>query len=763
MNKAITDGVVFQPPAFADGLNVWSSGDGTPGSDTYDFAFNAVFVPADQDFGGALEIQKTASITKVRYTGETPILPGCYLRVTARVKAISGDFPSVRIAGWAGAAGGSNVAGVTQVGPTTTLSNYGEVVEVSAIVGTGSRGGVDMAWGTQALYGHFGLDLTGPNGGIVRVDDIVIEDVSGAYLAELVGAVDVVDYGAVGDGVTDDRPAFLAADAAAAGREVFVPDGTFFLGNNVTINNRIRFEGTVTMSDDHQLLLMKNYDLPAYEDAFGDEVLGFKKAFQVLIGFSDHESLDMAGRRIRLTEPLDLQAAVVTRTSFASRRVVRNGQIQIDPSPAWDPTVVTSVGTYDPADQYRLTGVTNAASIAVGSLVEGVGVGREVYVNAVDGPGQTLTLTQALYGGAGTQNFTFTRFKYALDFSGFDVLNQFQLDSVEIQCANIGSAIMLPMAGSTFHLKDCFLTRPKYRGVTSAGTACQGMMIDRCNWLAGDFDQDVQDRVSIGFNTNANDIKVRDNRIVRFKHFCIVGGGGSSFNGNHWFLGDDTVDGVRNGGLIFASTNLKAYVTGNYIDNNFIEWTNEYEADPNFANQLGFGGLTITGNIFTVNDVAPWFRFIVVKPYGTGFTINGLSVIGNVFKSLNGSIDRVEEVDTSFADLNYNSMRNITFEANTFDGVTTDVFNPLRQTHDEETPSTSWLIELAPRLPFGGNARHVESVVPVGAVRNSNNVAQYDFPYVLLNQGPDSSAVQVNWPTAVRGRVAIMARMDRPD
>ena len=69
MNMAVTDGVALMPPEFAQGLNVWSSGDGTPGSDTYANAANAAFVPADQDFGGCLEIQKTASTTRVRYMG----------------------------------------------------------------------------------------------------------------------------------------------------------------------------------------------------------------------------------------------------------------------------------------------------------------------------------------------------------------------------------------------------------------------------------------------------------------------------------------------------------------------------------------------------------------------------------------------------------------------------------------------------------------------------------------------------------------------
>ena len=137
MNKAITDGVTFMPTAFELGLDEWSSGDGTPGSDTYDGAVNAAYVPADQDFAGCLELQKTSSVQKLRYMEETQIFPGCYLRVTARVKAISGNLPSVRIAGWAGDGSADHVSGLTEVGPSITLTSYGEVIEVSAIIGSG--------------------------------------------------------------------------------------------------------------------------------------------------------------------------------------------------------------------------------------------------------------------------------------------------------------------------------------------------------------------------------------------------------------------------------------------------------------------------------------------------------------------------------------------------------------------------------------------------------------------------------------------------
>ena len=173
------------------------------------------------------------------------------------------------------------------------LTSYGQVVEVSAIVGTGARAGVTMAWGLDAIYGHFGLDLTGPNGGTVRIDDIEIEDITGVFLRDMLGTVDVRDFGAKGDGVANDAAAFLAADAAANGRLVVVPEGTYFLDSDVTIQSHIRFEGHITMPVARVLSLAQDYHLAAYIDAFGDEVLAFKKAWQCLINASDHFPVTM--------------------------------------------------------------------------------------------------------------------------------------------------------------------------------------------------------------------------------------------------------------------------------------------------------------------------------------------------------------------------------------------------------------------------------------------------------------------------------------
>ena len=163
MNKAITDGLQLMPPPFADGLDVWSSGDGTPGSPLLDTDPNAALVPADQDFAGCVEVIKTTSPARVRFTGQTPMFPGCYLRVTARVKAMSGNLPRARISAYAADALGDPVSGMTLVGPETDLLAYGTVYEISAIIGVGKRSGVDMAWNTAVDYAHVGVEFNGSN------------------------------------------------------------------------------------------------------------------------------------------------------------------------------------------------------------------------------------------------------------------------------------------------------------------------------------------------------------------------------------------------------------------------------------------------------------------------------------------------------------------------------------------------------------------------------------------------------------------------
>jgi len=763
MNIAITDGVNLTPSAFELGLNQWSSENGTAGSATYAGASNAALVPADADFGSCLQMTKTQSTQKLRWMGNTPIIPGVYLRITAKVKAVSGNFCSVRIAGYPMNASNAHVGGLTEEAASVALTTYGKVVTVQAIVGSGAREGVDLVWGAMPSYGHFGLDLTGQTGGVVRIEDFVIEDVTEAFLRTMMDVVDVRDFGAKGGGTTDDRAAFLAADVAADGRTITVPAGSYRIASSMSIDSPIRFTGTLIMPTTARLVLQKNFDFPTYAQAFGDEELALKKGLQALLSYTDNNVFDLRGRRVDLTAPIDVKAAVPDTASWSNRRVLANGQISVSDTAAWNDTKVTSTATYSTAQSTILSNVSNIANIPVGARVSGTGVGREVYVQAVDVGAAKLTLSQPLYGGSGTRSYTFTRYKYALDFSGMDLLARFTLSNIEFLLGGYASGILLPREGDTFGLRDCWMVKPKDRGITSIGRGCQNLYIDRCDFLSNEMDVNVGDRTSVCFNVNANDTKIRDSRFVRFGTTMVLDGTGHVLVGNHWFQGDGQVNGPRVAGLVFTTPNVQSTITGKYIDNNFIEWTNEYAPDPNLGVQYSFGGLTMTGNTCIMDDVAAWVTWISIKPYGSGHYIQGLTVSNNVFKALNGNIDRIEKVDTSFADLDYSRMRNIVFENNIFNAITYMTVNPVMVQASQASAQTVWSVEASDYLPFGAWARNVESVVSVGAITNAAGNRVNAMPYVLTEQGAGKDQITLTWPEAAKGKVNVRIRIDNPN
>ena len=761
MNKAITEGLVLMPPPFAAGLNLWSRGDGVSGSGSYAAQPNAAFVPNDADFTGCLELQKVDTVQKLRCFQQIPFQPGMFLRVTARVKAVAGPLASVRIAGFAARTNGTAVPGITTTGAGTQLTTYGQVVTITAIIASGARMGVDLNWGREPVYAHLGLDLTGTNGGVIRIDDVTVEDVTSVFLREMMDWVDVRDYGAVGNGVADDTAAFEAADTAAAGRTLVVSKGTFRLGGDLTIDSPVRFEGKVTQAAAQRLILRRNFDLDSYTSAFGNEPEAFRKALQALFYNADHVALDLRGRRVDLTGPLDV-AAISGQTSFEIRRLITNGMLNATANAAWTPSVATSNATYNRGSPTTLSNVGNINNIDVGSRVTGNGVGREVYVRAVNVGGNSLELSQPIWGFQGTQSFTFTRYKYMLDFSGFTKFSKFELTGMELQCNGLASGILLAPSGDTFRLGMSSLTKPADRGITSHGRGCQDLIIDTCSFVSSEEALLAQNRKTIVFNLNANDAKIRGNRAARFAHFCVAGGSTHIFLGNHFFGGDDATLGQRRAGIVFTNPTPHAILTGNYIDNSFIEMSNEHDANPGFDNEFSFGGLTLTGNVFIAISVSAAFRWLVLSPKGAGHFVTNISVTGNTFRTFSGVIDRVDMVDTTVATLDYTRFKNVIFDANTYHGVTQATQSPVPVEHVQNTESTTWVVDAGDFMPFAARARTVEAVAPKGQITTASNAVNYDMPNALVEQGGAQQLVHLRWSAAVKGRALVTVRCDNP-
>ncbi len=155
----------------------------------------------------------------------------------------------------------------------------------------------------------------------MRIDDIVVEDVTGVFHRKLMDWVDVRDYGAVGDGVTDDAAAFEAADAAAAGRGVLVSAGAYFprLERDLREPRPVRGDGDDAGHRRGWPARGTLTSTPTRRPS-GPRVGGVPQALQALFYFTDHVTLDLCGRRIDLTEPVDVAAVAELTTSCAAAR-----------------------------------------------------------------------------------------------------------------------------------------------------------------------------------------------------------------------------------------------------------------------------------------------------------------------------------------------------------------------------------------------------------------------------------------------------------
>ncbi|MEL6793357.1 MAG: right-handed parallel beta-helix repeat-containing protein, partial [Pseudomonadota bacterium] len=495
--------------------------------------------------------------------------------------------------------------------------------------------------------------------------------------------------------------------------------------------------------------------------AFKDERIALEKALQTLINDNDHDGLDLEGRTVDVDRPIDVHAAVGNRSSFTARRTIRNGRIRAVDSPFWASIGVTRNANYVSGAK-TLTGISSAGDVEVGAIVTGAGVGREIYVRSVNASAGEVTLSKPLFAAAANQNYAFVRHKYILDFAGFNFLSNFELSGVSLEGGGFASCLILPPDGFNWRIHNSWFMRPKDRGITSCGNGDFAMSIENCEFHSNEQDTANGNRTTIALNCNANDNRIRHCRGARFLHFAVLGGTNIMFQSNHIYQGSEGSS-SRLAGVVFTETKINSTVSGNYIDNCWIEWSNEHAV--NISSSSIFGSLTVNDNLFFASNVAEAsFRFLYLKPFASGMGLVDLSVTDNTFRVSGGSINRAEGVLSDGGSLDPDRFKNIRFAGNGFEAVNTAAQNPLRVEYSLASGSASnaWFVNSNGQLPFNGPARNVDAVVATSEIRNGGGGGVTAMPWTQSQQG-GGSLIRLNWPQAVHGSVAVTMRGDQPD
>lgn len=181
MNSFTTFAIDLMPPPFSDGLEDWSRGDGSPESPVYAGSGDARIACGDPDFGTCLELRKTEPVQRLRYMGEVPVRAGRFVEIAVRLKAMGGPLPMAQIAAVPGGAHGRLIAGLPWDAPARRFGRDGATLGLRAVIGPEPMEGVDLVWDNRAVYAHVGVDLMGQNGGVVRIENISVRDVTTAF------------------------------------------------------------------------------------------------------------------------------------------------------------------------------------------------------------------------------------------------------------------------------------------------------------------------------------------------------------------------------------------------------------------------------------------------------------------------------------------------------------------------------------------------------------------------------------------------------
>ena len=746
----------YKPRKFLEGLSHWR--DALTGGSSLTNSTDITLSTQSNSTYGKLLVSKTQSTMKIVHGNHIPLAVGQYLEISFQVRLNNGSAPKMRIISQALNSQSSPISGLVQHGPTTTAIT-GVDMEVSAIVGFSSRSGVDFVWNSDCRSGYFGIEFYDVNGGELVVSDMNIRDVTAAFTALHTGIVDVRDFGAIGDGTTDCLNAFVAADEAADGRTIFVPEGDYFISSAIAIHSPLQFSGRLVSDISTPIMLIHQFDLEVYVHAFKDEELAFRKAFQALFRFSDHRVLDMRGRSITLRSPIVFTELLGANATSKNNRVIINGDIEAAGSSAWETITAQSTANYELSGSYGLlTDVQNVQQIPVGSRVIGPGVGREVYVIDRDTTAKTLTLGEPLYGVDGIQSYTFERYQFMFDFCASPNIKDLHFLNVRFDGNRVASHLLLSLQGTGMKLLNCEFKSPRDRGICSYAFGCNGLTVEGCTFDGGEYGVAVQDRKTIGITTHKSDMKIRNNRAMYYRHFAVMSSTGHIISGNHIFQGSGNAQSNELSAIFVGTTGFfQSTFVGNYFDNGSIELSKEHEHRAIFNGNSFFGPVTFTGNTFLLTKDCPEsFNFIRLKPLGSGNRILNFSVTNNSFVDTAGEkIYAVEGIDETLGSMNHAQDKNVVFAGNAYHSIQKESASPCYVVASRTSAATTWTEDLTDKLPFNCFAQEVTGVALYNGITTSTP------PKVQTLQGNNSKQIKLNFSEATKGSVGFTVHAGR--
>lgn len=470
-------------------------------------------------------------------------------------------------------------------------------------------------------------------------------------------------------------------------------------------------------------------------------------ALKELFSGDSSSTLDLEGRTITLNGPVDVaQAAAKTSSSVFCR--ITNGILTI--SQDVPNQSVTKQGQLQ-ALALTMT-LSSTQGIVRGMHISGPGLSRETYVTEVIN-GTDIGINTYAISAQTNQQYTFTKFGYLLDFSGFNQLSRLSIDHVNFSLRGMVSGIMMGSDGIANHIESNWILDPKNRGITDFNSGARGISINNNEMVSNATAYADSLRYPVAITISNNDPKIRSNRIAMFRHAMIIHGGGALITGNHWWQG---VENARTAGLIFTGRRVKGLVDGNYVDNNWIELSNESAA----ANTTPIGRISIVGNHFTnawQGDSAAQFSWIRIAPYTVDAPVAGILVTGNTFISLQATVLRSESVDATNGSVNLTNFEDVYFSDNTWEKVTYRTYNPLtvQRVIPPGQEITNVVFQTEKAVPFGAQINAVTSV-GLNNMRNPDGTEAYlpynSYPGSMLS---NKSRMQVRFPTPCSGTITV--------